>query len=127
MTLISPSRRRGGFGAVALAVLALTALALAAPGQERAAARGNGGAEDKVVRVSIANFAFHPHTLKVDRGTRVAFANESGVTHTATRKGSFSTGHIAPGTSVAIRFKQKGTFAYHCEIHPFMHGKIVVQ
>jgi len=25
-----------------------------------------------------------------------------------------------------VRFKQKGTFAYHCEIHPLMHGKIIV-
>jgi plastocyanin len=25
-----------------------------------------------------------------------------------------------------VRFTQKGTFAYHCTIHPFMHGKIVV-
>ncbi len=41
-------------------------------------------------------------------------------------QGAFDTGHIKPGHSVAVRFTQKGTFSYHCEIHPFMHGKIVV-
>jgi len=25
-----------------------------------------------------------------------------------------------------VRFEHKGTFSYHCEIHPSMHGKIVV-
>ena len=33
---------------------------------------------------------------------------------------------INSGKSAAVRFQRKGTFAYHCKIHPFMHGKIVV-
>lgn len=77
--------------------------------------------------VSIKNFAFHPGTLRVSKGTKVNFVNASGVTHTATRRGDFDTGRIKPGQSVSVRFGQKGTFAYHCEIHPFMHGKIVVE
>lgn len=77
--------------------------------------------------VDINHFAFHPPTLRVKRGARVAFVNSSNVTHTATRAGSFNTGHIKPGTSVTIRFTHKGTFSYHCNIHPFMHGKIVVE
>jgi plastocyanin len=77
--------------------------------------------------VDIDHFAYHPPTLTIAKGTSVDFTNSSKVTHTATRAGSFSTGHIAPGGSVLVRFSQKGTFAYHCLIHPFMHGKIVVQ
>ena len=46
--------------------------------------------------------------------------------HTATDKGAFDTGRIKPGHSVSVRFGHKGTFSYHCSIHPFMHGKIVV-
>ena len=77
--------------------------------------------------VSIVNFAFKPGTLKVKRGARVTFKNTTtGTTHTAT-SGSFNTKHIAPGTSKTVRFNKKGTFAYHCEIHPFMKGKIVVE
>jgi plastocyanin len=77
--------------------------------------------------VEIANFAFHPPTLTVAKGTRVDFTNSSKVAHTATRGGSFDTGRIRPGTSVGVRFTQRGSFAYHCSIHPLMHGKIVVQ
>ena len=76
--------------------------------------------------VDINHFAFHPPTLRVKRGAKVAFTNSSGTTHTAS-SGSFDTGKIAPGTSVTVRFGQKGTFFYHCRIHPFMKGKIVVE
>jgi plastocyanin len=76
--------------------------------------------------VTIDHFEFHPHTLNIARGTKVVFSNTSGTAHTATDAGAFDTGRIKPGHSVAVRFTQRGTFSYHCEIHPFMHGKIVV-
>ena len=76
--------------------------------------------------VDISHFEFHPHTLEVTKGTRVVFSNSSGTPHTATDRGVFDSGHIKPGHSFAVRFEQKGTFSYHCKIHPFMHGKIVV-
>jgi plastocyanin len=95
--------------------------AIASAGDTTAhASRGGGGVE-------INHFAFHPPTLTIAKGTKVTFSNTSHVTHTATRAGSFSTGRIKPGTSASIRFNQPGTYAYHCSIHPFMHGKIVVQ
>jgi plastocyanin len=76
--------------------------------------------------VTIRGLAFHPGTLTVPKGSTVTFANSDGVTHTATDRGVFDTGRIAGGKSASIRFKQKGTFAFHCKIHPNMHGKIVV-
>lgn len=78
-------------------------------------------------KVSIVNFAFKPGTLKVKRGGSVAFTNTANMTHTATRAGAFDTKGIAPGTSKTVRFNKRGTFAYHCKIHPFMKGKIVVE
>ena len=110
--------------AVALAVVGF-ALAFAGLGGEGASA-GETARASKAATVNINHFAFHPPTLTVAKGTTVTFSNTSSVTHTATRDGSFDTGRIKPGTAVAVRFKQKGTFAYHCEIHPRMHGKIVV-
>ena len=91
-----------------------------------AGAGASGAAASKAASVDIDHFAFHPPTLTIARGSSVTFSNSSKVSHTATRGGAFDTGVIKPGKSVSIRFKQKGTFAYHCEIHPQMHGKIVV-
>jgi plastocyanin len=109
--------------ATALAVMALAMLGLRSElASAGGAARLQGGNE-----VEIDHFAFHPPALTVAAGTRVVFHNSSGVTHTATRNGVFDTGRIKPGGSIAIRFNHAGTFSYHCSIHPFMHGKIVVK
>jgi plastocyanin len=78
-------------------------------------------------RVEINNFAFHPPTVHVKRGGKVSFANASKVTHTATKAGSFDTGPIKPGTTKTVTFAKRGTFAYHCSIHTFMKGKVVVE
>ena len=102
--------------AFALAV-AVTALVLAP---------STGAAQRAGANVDIANFAFHPPTLRIGKGARITFVNSSKTAHTATRAGSFDTGRIKPGKSVTVHFAQKGTFAYHCKIHPFMKGKIVV-
>lgn len=94
---------------------------------------GNGGAAEPVASasaaktVSIVNFAFKPGTLTVKRGATVAFANTSNTAHTATKGGSFDTKRIAPGKTKTVRFNQRGTFAYHCKIHSFMKGKVVVE
>jgi len=110
---------------MAIAVLAVAALlggrALGA------AADASGVATASAAKsVEINHFAFHPPTLRVKRGGKVTFANSQNITHTAS-SASFDTKNIAPGSSVTVRFNHKGTFAYHCKIHPFMKGKIVVE
>jgi plastocyanin len=108
-------------------VLVIAAAAVLLIAGDKGLAAGATATTSGAKSVDINHFAFHPPTLRVKRGGRVAFVNSSNVTHTATRAGSFNTGHIKPGKSVTVHFNQKGTFAYHCNIHPFMHGKIVVE
>ncbi len=103
--------------AFAAALLASQVAPAAAPGSAQAS-----GART----VNINHFKFHPPTLEVAKGTKVVFSNSADIAHTATDRGVFNSGHIKPGESFSVRFEQKGTFRYHCEIHPFMHGKIVV-
>jgi plastocyanin len=119
-------RTRPGLQKLAL-LLALLAFVLALVGlRGETASAGPTARASRSATVTINHFAFHPPTLTIAKGGTVTFSNTSKVTHTATRNGSFNTGFIKPGTSVSVRFKQKGTFAYHCEIHPRMHGKIIV-
>jgi plastocyanin len=119
-------RRTTAIGATVTAAFVAVLLAgaltpAAGRGQHRAHRRGS------AVRVDIGDFAFHPHTLRVRRGTKVVFANSDPTAHTATRRGSFSTGRIRPRHSVTVKLRRAGVYAYHCTIHPFMHGKIVVR
>lgn len=124
MTAIVEAWRGRQMLAIVLAVIAF-GLALAGSG-------GSGGAADETAHASrtatvdIVSFAYKPPTLTIGAGSKVVFSNTSGTAHTATRKGSFTTGRIKAGKSVSIRFSRQGTFRYHCTIHPFMKGKIVV-
>jgi plastocyanin len=90
-------------------------------------ASGHAATASATKAVDIRDFAFHPGTLKVKRGNKVAFTNSSNVTHTATKGGSFDTKGIGPGKTKVVTFGKRGTFAYHCKIHPFMKGKVVVE
>jgi plastocyanin len=103
--------------AIAFALLAGQVATASAPGPAQAS---------RTASVDIDNFKYHPPTLAVAKGTTVVFSNSAGVAHTATDRGVFDSGRIRPGHSFSVRFGQKGTFAYHCKIHRFMRGKVVV-
>jgi plastocyanin len=102
------------------------------PMAQPAAARGATGTvvrlHQKVVRVSIHNFAFGPARLEVSRGTRIIWTNTDGDPHTVTSdKGLWASDALDTGTQFARVFTKAGTFPYHCSIHPFMHGTIIVK
>ena len=78
--------------------------------------------------VNIQGSAFVPPTITIRAGDTIAWTNRDAFSHTATSDtGAFDTGVITAGASHSITFANAGTFAYHCAIHPFMHGTIVVQ
>ena len=77
--------------------------------------------------VSIADFHFSPATTTIHVGDTITWSNSGPSSHTATaRNGSFNTGILKKGQSASHTFTQPGTFAYVCQIHPFMHGTIIV-
>jgi plastocyanin len=79
--------------------------------------------------VAIRNFSFMPRTLTVKKGARITISNRDSTAHTATSDDgrSFDTGSIDPGSSSTITLNTTGRVTYHCSIHPFMHGTIVVR
>jgi LPXTG-motif cell wall-anchored protein len=77
--------------------------------------------------VTIADFQFSPGTTTIHAGDTITWTNNGPSSHSATAKdGSFNTGVLKKGASASHTFASAGTFAYVCEIHPFMHGTIVV-
>lgn len=117
MTALIPWRARWIFAAAAAAV------ALVLAGQ---ASAGPVATASKAKKVSIVNFTYKPGKLTITRGTKVSFSNADSAPHTATGKG-FDTGRISSGKTKSVKFGRRGTFSYHCTIHPSMHGKIVVK
>jgi plastocyanin len=117
----------------ALATAAAAAALLAGcGGYETAKAPAPSGGSSKVASsgggVKIANFAFSPATLTVSGSGRITVTNDDSTAHTFTADDghSFDTGSIDPGSSSSVTAPKPGRYAYHCSIHPFMHGTLVV-
>lgn len=80
--------------------------------------------------IVIRNFAFHPDTLRVARGTTVTWVNcdANADPHTTTADGgAWSSPAITPGSTFVRAFDQAGSFSYHCTPHPFMKATVIVQ
>jgi len=79
-------------------------------------------------RVNIYQYMFHPGVLRIPVGATVTWTNYDPFAHTSTSDtGVWDSGTINPGASYHYTFNTAGTFSYHCMIHPFMHGVIIVQ
>src|SRR6266568_3825513 len=79
-------------------------------------------------QVTIQNTAFAPPTTPIRVGDMVTWTNADPFSHTSTSDtGAWDSSVIRAGGSFSFIFKTAGTFAYHCSIHLFMHGTIVVQ
>jgi plastocyanin len=79
--------------------------------------------------VQIVNFAFMPSTITVHTGFVVTWKNMTLDTqHTTTSDNNvWDSGVLNPGQSFSFTFTTPGTYTYHCNIHPFMKGTIIVQ
>ena len=78
--------------------------------------------------VEIKNFMFAPMTLTVPVGTTVTWKFDDAASHTvAADDNSFSSSPMSNGQTYTHTFSSAGTVKYHCSIHPFMTGTIVVQ
>lgn len=81
-----------------------------------------------VTIVANGSFAFSPQTLTISVGATIVWKNDTTAPHTVTSDtGVFDSGTIAPGGTFSFKFTQAGTFAYHCNIHPFMTASIIVK
>lgn len=112
----------------ALVVLGALAIVLAAALAGCAAAKPD--------TVSIHDLQFDPRSMTVAQGTTITWVNNDEAAHTITTDdfgakgappGQFSSDPLNPGDSFKHTFDTAGTFSYHCTIHPFIKGTIIVK
>jgi plastocyanin len=100
-----------------IAALALLALTAAAPPAKPAA-----------YVVHIRDDKFSPPSVTVDAGDTVTFVNDDDDAHTATADdGSWDSEGLNQGQKWSHTFAKAGRVTYHCTVHPFMKGMLVVQ
>jgi len=98
-----------------LGAAALLALTAAAP------ASGPGAV------VHIRDDHFIPASITVKAGDKVTFINDDDDAHTATAdNASWDSEGLSQGQKWDHAFMKAGKIAYHCTVHPMMHGTIVV-
>lgn len=90
-----------------------------------------------IVSISIVNGAFNPSssthfvpatvTLVIGVNNTVTWTNNDYTIHTVTSNSNlFNSGLLNHGNTWTYTFTSPGTYPYHCSVHPFMTGTIVV-
>ncbi len=78
--------------------------------------------------VIIMGYAFVPQVITIPVGSTVTWQNQDMVDHTVTSDvGGIFDNYVGAGGSTRITFTVKGTYKYHCSIHPEMLGTVIVQ
>jgi plastocyanin len=86
------------------------------------------GAPVQSATVDVRSFKFKPVAVAVRQGGRVKWTNSDSAAHTATADDrSFDTQTIDKGKAATVTLMRAGTFAYHCDFHPFMKATVVVK
>jgi copper-containing nitrite reductase len=72
---------------------------------------------------------YSPQTITVVIGVNntVSWINNDNTVHTVTDTGVFDSGMINPGQGWSYTFNTPGTYQYHCTIHPWMTGTVIVE
>ena len=109
-------------------MLAAAAVLAAGCGDDDSPAPAAGGdSPAEALEVRIVGFAFEPERLDVPAGTTLDVVNEDDAAHTLTADdGSFDTGEIAGGEQGTVEIEGSGEIPYHCTIHDYMRGTVVV-
>ena len=100
----------------------------ASPGLPQETTPGAAPATPSTVEVAIEGFAFQPAEIKIAVGSTITWYNEDSAAHTVTaRDKTFDSGSQSGGATFSYKFGEKGTFAYYCQFHPSMTGKVIVE
>jgi plastocyanin len=128
ITPVSPSTLAGFPGTSGSPSQLPTAMPSAMAGMSSAAASATAAARPVAAdAVTIRNFDFGPQIVTVKPGATVHWTNQDSEAHTVTSDaGAFSSPVLQPGAGFSFTFTKPGTYSYHCSIHPFMTGKVVV-
>ncbi|HEY3160769.1 MAG TPA: plastocyanin/azurin family copper-binding protein [Vicinamibacterales bacterium] len=77
---------------------------------------------------TLGTAAFVPNPVTVSQGTVVTWSNTDSIVHDmVSDTGVFDSGLVSANGTVRVTFSTRGTFPYHCSLHPGMVGTIIVQ
>lgn len=80
-------------------------------------------------RVTIKDFAYVPARITIKAGTKITWTNTDTANHTVSADSASmpAISNLDKGQSAGATFSKPGTYAYHCDYHPSMHGTVIVK
>jgi plastocyanin len=110
---------------VPVVALVTVVVTLNATSDDRSAGATGTGTGAGGTAIAVKNFQYSPDPIVVKAGDAITVANDDGTAHTLTADdGTFDTGNLDGGAKTTITVGSPGTYAYHCDIHNYMTGKI---
>jgi len=86
------------------------------------------GGSNASTRIVMDGTSFHPAETTVESGAPVLWANLDPFPHNVTSEsGNFHSGDLAPDGTWVFRPTERGTFEYHCTLHPGMKAVLRVR
>lgn len=82
----------------------------------------------KTDKVEISGFAYSPAAIKIAVGTKVTWTNKDSVEHNIVGDDfeDLNGPLLKQDETFSYTFKKAGTYAYHCNPHPYMKGTVIV-
>ena len=77
--------------------------------------------------IEIKNMSFNPNNISVASGSVITVTNNDSTNHTITANDGSFNHPVSAGQSVTFTIDNPGTYDYHCSIHTYMTGTILVQ
>lgn len=78
--------------------------------------------------VIIQQSTFSPSTITITKGSTVKWRNDDSYLHRIVADdSSFDLGDQTSDAIVSHTFTDLGTYSYHCSVHTFMKGMVIVQ
>jgi len=108
------------------------ATATSAPTPSPTATTATSPTPTQVVQVKIVEknekYSFEPSSITVPKGAQVVWTNGTDAPHTVTSDSNAfgTTSNLAQNQTFMMIFNTAGTYAYHCNIHPYMKATIIV-
>jgi plastocyanin len=74
-----------------------------------------------------SQWGYTPNAVSLVVGQSLSWTNIGVTPHTATEDSDkWDTGLLLPGAAASVSFNAAGTYTYHCSLHPWMKGAVVV-
>lgn len=78
-------------------------------------------------QVEMNGFIFAPARIKVAVGTTITWTNVDDAPHSVTFDGGLKdSGVFQRGGTFSYTFTTPGSYTYHCSVHPYMVGEVIV-